>query len=895
MASPAPKDRAKQAAGQAAAAALDAVVPGAGRAASLLWKHRKKIGGVAMSFLLLIPMCSGGVSTSKQPIDAAEAVAEIEAASGLISQAKKAAVATGPLDETGVPWTVIAGIALTATAGGRYSPWDLCDRIPEAPKSTERPGRSTDECSEGPEATDEITPAIGGEGNPALGPYLLKAGMLPQGDDEIDPQRIKSTISSLESTPQTATDYVALRLASLRQELQQAGYSFSQEQPDIAAASWAEAVRRLGVLDPNNASGCISPFFPPALDPAASRANAAKVVDTTWRCILSQGTLHTFDTSSISSDPVELTPANAVSAAVEEALTVAWAYSQWGTAMPGCATDARGIPYVTATPESPAGFFPLTEAVFIAYSTAPDANRCDKTANVEAAARAFAAGETAIPGKKLDDGAIGDRTDKAGKWNKVLGGWVAMPWALGKDFAKIPSLGPLSVETARFEPSNECVTDTATWVDNAGKALTTTYNPDDNQPLQEPDAALVAAFLVSNPLPVTCVAGENAAQLLNQFVSAQASTAGRALWDAVTPRPELDAAATTTSTLVAPAPVPLSADQQRASAMLAVAQWFATRQAGVTSPTPPAPVPGYNSLVPRLSLTGASLPPCTAEVTATCLPELPVPTLDSYSKRVVEVARAAGGVVEGEDITARDLLALLAPPVFGSLANTSCLPKAVGAAIDTALKKYQQVMLQSTESQKKRERRAKSVIPVELVLEQYATESSFGVGYVDDLGWTGTRMAPVGGVADTGIERGPYKSPSRTKGVIGPRIGDTGYADTDQGRIDGLVDEDRAVGVLQFIPQSWMGISGIFQGCCSTPTATGLQTRTTLTTKPSPWCCTTHATQKAVTSPLIKSLASRRSLSTAASPSAPLGSPATCSAVRQRSVRCWRVFRPKEL
>jgi hypothetical protein len=768
-------------------------------------------------FMLFIGPCAGPQGEREQPIEPAEQVAAV-APNDVITAAKKAAAATGSLDEEGVPWTLILALAMKASNGGRFSPFDQCDRIPDGDPALARAGYSSKTgaegtCSAEPSVQDTVTPAIGGEADPALGPYLLRRGVIPE---DVDPQMIKATIKSLESDPESATDFVALRLHELRVELTNEGYSFDQENPDTAAASWAQAVRRLGVMDPFDASGCLVPFFALNSASATAQKEAAKVVDTTWRCELSKAPLHTFASSSLTSDPAVVPVGNAVSLVIREALTVAWAYSQWGTVLPGCTTDAEGVTTVSAADETPAGFFPLTKAVFDEFNTIDGANRCDKSANVVAAAKAFAAGETIEPGKKRDSGVIGDRTDELGPWNKALGGWSAMPWALGADYGKIPTFGPLSVESTKFTPSEQCSTDVTAWVETAANSLPPTAFAPELGTMTPADSALVATYVAVNPLPTTCQVQINAQQVFNQFVGSKASASGHALWTASTPTtiPDTTTTLATTAPTLPAAPAPFTADQQRASKLLAIAQWFFQRQGSTVAATPPAPVPGYNSLVPRLSLTGAELPACTAAPTTACLPALPTAAPDAFALGVVTVARAAGGIVENDPSVSGDLIELLSQPKFGSLATTACMPSAVAKAIDVAMQKYPQVMLQATSDEADRVRQSKTVIPVELILEQFATESSFGIGVVDEFGGTGAVMAAAGAVADTGVDRdgNPNQARSRTKGVIGSRGGSEIFNDHDDGRIDGMTAEDRAIGLLQFMPATWLGYTRLFPG-----------------------------------------------------------------------------------
>jgi hypothetical protein len=112
--------------------------------------------------------------------------------------------------------------------------------------------------------------------------------------------------------------------------------------------------------------------------------------------------------------------------------------------------------------------FPVTQSVFDAYAPAADKGkgRCDVAANTRAAVSAFIAGEQVQPGELVGDrGAVGDRTDEQGPYAPMLGGWRAMPSALGgpagiDDFAKN---GPATT----WAPDSSCAGEFDLWVSAA--------------------------------------------------------------------------------------------------------------------------------------------------------------------------------------------------------------------------------------------------------------------------------------------------------------------------------------------------------------------------------------------------------------------------------------------
>lgn len=149
----------------------------------------------------------------------------------------------------------------------------------------------------------------------------------------------------------------------------------------------------------------------------------SQAIGTIWPCELADARLHSAVDGAMTNGIMqftELSRLNARTRAVDEAMNVAWAASQWGTA-PCDATSAFG------------GVFPLSNAVFSQFvpERISDKTRCDEEANILAAARAFKTGEK-VPLNQRPLGASG--------WEVAYGGWsmfgtaVVGPDAVQDDF-----------------------------------------------------------------------------------------------------------------------------------------------------------------------------------------------------------------------------------------------------------------------------------------------------------------------------------------------------------------------------------------------------------------------------------------------------------------------------
>ena len=161
---------------------------------------------------------------------------------------------------------------------------------------------------------------------------------------------------------------------------------------------WAKVVDASGVLGDTVRRECTIPEQGSAED----QAHVGNVIDAYWRCTLASVEL--FSVTDVSVDAAgnvshrTLNQPEAVTRAVDEALSVAWTWSSWGAG----ACDEEAVN---------AGVFPLTRAVFAAHAENPEAGRCDREQNIVAAAKAFAAEE----GRAVDA--------RGGRWNASIGGW----------------------------------------------------------------------------------------------------------------------------------------------------------------------------------------------------------------------------------------------------------------------------------------------------------------------------------------------------------------------------------------------------------------------------------------------------------------------------------------
>lgn len=182
---------------------------------------------------------------------------------------------------------------------------------------------------------------------------------------------------------------------------------------------WGAVIDRTGVLGEVEKTEC---GFGDREDVDPS-VEVGVMINSYWRCHLNAATLIGVDR--VSTDIAgkvsytRLGTAETASRAVNEALSIAWTWSEWGAR--ACDSDA-----VTA------GIFPLSEEVFRA--NVPDdlkeRDRCHWEANIAAAAEAYTTGEKTEP------------ATRPGYWNATIGGWSQFDNVAGPAGSAFDTEGP---------------------------------------------------------------------------------------------------------------------------------------------------------------------------------------------------------------------------------------------------------------------------------------------------------------------------------------------------------------------------------------------------------------------------------------------------------------------
>lgn len=186
---------------------------------------------------------------------------------------------------------------------------------------------------------------------------------------------------------------------------------------------WAQVVNRAGVLGDPRSTACT----PPERGNLDKDQWVALTVRAVWACELSTEELAMAVAASEADGVWTYTTAGkgeSIARAIDEALQVAYAYSQWGTA--DCDPAATY-----------AGVFPLPDTALEAFGTAAEKKkgRCDVVTNVTVAARAFVRGERVpVNSRPATIGPAGAETPAP--YRPLWGGWDQMGLVTGPSFER---------------------------------------------------------------------------------------------------------------------------------------------------------------------------------------------------------------------------------------------------------------------------------------------------------------------------------------------------------------------------------------------------------------------------------------------------------------------------
>ena len=196
-------------------------------------------------------------------------------------------------------------------------------------------------------------------------------------------------------------------------------------QGDAAAADrvhkfWAAAIDRVTVLGDVEREEC---GFGNR-DDVPAETEVGVMIAAHWGCALENYRLKGIENVTVDQAGVvtynALSQLASTSRAVNEALSVAWTWSQWGEQ--SCDKDAAGA----------AGIFPMTKTIFETNRPEKykDKNRCNWEANIATAAVLFATGESIDPAAR------------PGTWNATAGGWSAFTSVVAPAAAAFDTTGP---------------------------------------------------------------------------------------------------------------------------------------------------------------------------------------------------------------------------------------------------------------------------------------------------------------------------------------------------------------------------------------------------------------------------------------------------------------------
>lgn len=396
------------------------------------------------------------------------------------------------------------------------------------------------------------SPAIGGTGEEAAGPFLIRPGSQTPALKSLDP-----------NSPCDAAEIAAKLLQEAADaEVAENGEPAWNASQDEMAAWWQKVIQRSGAFaDPDVKTGqCL---------PSGTETPVGDQIDEVWHCVLAtSGKLNVVRSAAVSSEGDVEYKTFGQSAAIEqlisEAKAVAWASSRWGENACKETDDVAGV-------------FPLTAAEAAKVGLV---ERCDVGQNIRAAADLVAGVEVVEPaGRTTELYAV---SVKDGVYLPMLGGWGAIAAAVGPKHDTFSSKGPW----VDWEPDVMCTAAIESYVSERAQSAVVMAELA-NVTVEPADTAKYSKAMGSLKKSV----GENCGSARKDQLAAHAATEVLAQMPDV---PEEGATETPTGEDVEPA-VPVE------DVLRGMATWFGWQVSD--APEVPTAALGEHSLVARLSPT----------------------------------------------------------------------------------------------------------------------------------------------------------------------------------------------------------------------------------------------------------------------------------------------------
>lgn len=201
----------------------------------------------------------------------------------------------------------------------------------------------------------------------------------------------------------TVAGGMGLRYPSSFQDLVPAAQQGDAQAAQIIQTFWAKVMSNLTILGTTDKRDC---RIEPQPEEVAWDSYVAGSIRSIWACVLDGTELNMVYSVQETADGFEyktLSQSEARRRAIDEAVEVAWLYSQWGKALEPPAAGEKPAAGECDPTQPLVGVFPLTSATFKQYlpEHLEGRTRCDVEASITAAAFAFADRESVPPADRL--------------------------------------------------------------------------------------------------------------------------------------------------------------------------------------------------------------------------------------------------------------------------------------------------------------------------------------------------------------------------------------------------------------------------------------------------------------------------------------------------------------